>query len=104
MSMRHNLIARTLIGMTLIALTLFPMFDTQVFTGITAEAMQGVVPPPPLPPCPTPSVRITSLQVIPHAPATQYLVSVTWTAQAPQCFTMSRFLISGTVTFSNNQL
>jgi hypothetical protein len=48
-------------------------------------------------------INITSITIDPKVPAANHTVKVTWNAQAPSCFSLERFVISGVVTFANRQ-
>ncbi len=60
---------------------------------------------PPAPPeaCPALSIKISGVEVTPKQPAQQHIVKVSWAANTPQCFTINKFTLRGTITFANGQ-
>ncbi len=53
--------------------------------------------------CPAVRIRITSVTVTPPQAAQEHTVTVVWAAGAPQCYTINKFAVKGTLTFANGQ-
>lgn len=53
--------------------------------------------------CPVLRVRIDSVAVTPLQPAQQHIVNVSWAVNTPQCYTIDKFSVKGTITFANGQ-
>ncbi len=53
--------------------------------------------------CPTLGITINSVVLTPAAPAQQHVVNLSWSAGAPQCFSISGYQVKGFVTFANGQ-
>ncbi|MCI0486462.1 MAG: hypothetical protein L0229_07660, partial [Blastocatellia bacterium] len=53
--------------------------------------------------CPDLPVQVVQLDVGPASLAPKYGIKAAWTANAPQCFTIRRFIVKANVTFANGQ-
>ncbi len=51
--------------------------------------------------CPDVPVNINFVNITPAAPAQQHVVNLTWSANAPACFTIREYKVKGVVTFAN---
>ena len=53
--------------------------------------------------CPALPIKIRTIEVEPKQAAAQHVVKIAWVAPAPECYTINRFVVKGTLTFANGQ-
>ncbi len=53
--------------------------------------------------CPDLPAQVVQLDVAPALLASKYSIKTAWSANAPQCFTIRRFIVKANITFANGQ-